>query len=51
MPQGRQRDRQLGLRIPAGLRRDLEEIARHPYQQENYIPLFREGWERRQSNK
>ncbi len=28
MPQGRQRDRQLGLRIPAGLRRDLEEIAR-----------------------
>ena len=34
-----------------GIDLNLEEIARHPYRQENYIPLFREGWERRESNK
>ena len=30
-----------------GLRIDLniEEILKHPYQQENYIPLFKQGWE------
>jgi len=26
---------------------NLEEIARHPYQQENSLPLFKPGWERR----
>ncbi|HHW10193.1 MAG TPA: mandelate racemase/muconate lactonizing enzyme family protein [Firmicutes bacterium] len=27
----------------------VEEIARHPYQPGNWLPLFREGWERRES--
>ena len=27
---------------------NLEEILRHPYQQENYLPLFKPGWEKRQ---
>jgi galactonate dehydratase len=26
---------------------NLDEILRHPYQQENYLPLFKPGWERR----
>jgi galactonate dehydratase len=26
---------------------NLEEIAKHPYQQENSLPLFKQGWERR----
>jgi galactonate dehydratase len=26
---------------------NLEEIAKHPYQQENSLPLFKPGWERR----
>ncbi len=30
-----------------GIDLNLEEIARHPYQQENYLPLFKPGWERR----
>lgn len=30
-----------------GLELDLEEIARHPYEQAAYLPLFRSGWERR----
>jgi hypothetical protein len=29
---------------------DLEEIARPPYQQAVYLPLFRAGWERRDPN-
>jgi galactonate dehydratase len=33
-----------------GLTLDLEEIARHPYQQTAYLPLFRAGWERRDPN-
>jgi galactonate dehydratase len=28
---------------------NIEEIQRHPYQQENYLPLFKPGWERRRS--
>jgi galactonate dehydratase len=28
---------------------NLEEIAKHPYQQENSLPLFKQGWERRSS--
>jgi galactonate dehydratase len=31
-----------------GLDLNIEEILKHPYQQENYIPLFKPGWERRQ---
>jgi galactonate dehydratase len=30
-----------------GIDLNLEEIRRHPYQQENYLPLFKPGWERR----
>ncbi len=31
-----------------GIDLNLEEIARHPYQQENSLPLFKSGWEKRQ---
>jgi galactonate dehydratase len=27
---------------------NIEEILKHPYQQENAIPLFRQGWEKRE---
>jgi galactonate dehydratase len=27
---------------------NIEEILRHPYQQENYLPLFKPGWEKRE---
>lgn len=30
-----------------GTELNLDEIARHPYRQENYLPLFKPGWERR----
>jgi galactonate dehydratase len=30
-----------------GVDLNLEEIAKHPYQQENSLPLFKPGWERR----
>jgi galactonate dehydratase len=30
-----------------GIDLDIEEILRHPYQQENALPLFQSGWERR----
>ncbi|HYL73618.1 MAG TPA: mandelate racemase/muconate lactonizing enzyme family protein [Bryobacteraceae bacterium] len=30
-----------------GIDLNIEEIARHPYRQENYLPLFKPGWERR----
>jgi hypothetical protein len=33
-----------------GLTLDLEEIARHPYQQTVYLPVLRAGWERRDPN-
>jgi hypothetical protein len=26
---------------------NLEEIAKHPYQQENSLPRFKPGWEKR----
>jgi galactonate dehydratase len=26
---------------------NYDEIARHPYNPNNYLPLFRAGWERR----
>jgi len=31
-----------------GIDLNLEEIRKHPYQQENYLPLFKPGWERRE---
>jgi galactonate dehydratase len=31
-----------------GIDLNIEEILKHPYQQENYLPLFKPGWERRQ---
>ena len=30
-----------------GIDLNIEEIRKHPYQQENYLPLFKPGWERR----
>ena len=30
-----------------GIELNLEEIARHPYQEHNFLPLFAEGWQRR----
>jgi galactonate dehydratase len=30
-----------------GIDLNIEEIAKHPYQPENYLPLFKPGWERR----
>ena len=32
-----------------GIDLNVEEIQRHPYQQDNYLPLFKPGWERRRS--
>ena len=32
-----------------GLDLNLEEIARHPYRAENFLPLFRPGWEMRRT--
>ena len=31
-----------------GIDLNIDEIARHPYEQEHFLPLFRSGWERRQ---
>lgn len=31
-----------------GIDLNFEEIQKHPYQQENYLPLFKPGWEKRQ---
>ncbi len=31
-----------------GAELNIEEILRHPYQPQNFLPLFRSGWERRQ---
>ncbi len=33
-----------------GVDLNLEEIAKHPYSQENFLPLFKPGWERRARN-
>jgi galactonate dehydratase len=32
-----------------GVDLNIDEILKHPYQQENYLPLFKPGWERRRS--
>jgi galactonate dehydratase len=31
-----------------GIDLNIEEILKHPYQQENYLPLFKPGWEKRE---
>ena len=31
-----------------GIDLNVEEIHKHPYRQENYLPLFKPGWERRE---
>jgi len=31
-----------------GIDLNIEEIRKHPYHQENYLPLFKPGWERRE---
>lgn len=31
-----------------GIDLNIEEILKHPYQRENYLPLFKPGWEKRQ---
>ena len=31
-----------------GIDLNIDEVLKHPYQQENYLPLFRPGWERRE---
>ncbi len=31
-----------------GIDLNIEEILKHPYQQDNHLPLFKAGWERRQ---
>lgn len=31
-----------------GIDLNIDEILKHPYQHENYLPLFKPGWERRQ---
>jgi galactonate dehydratase len=35
-------------RLGLGIDLNIEEILKHPYRQENYIPLFRPGWEKRE---
>jgi len=42
---------QLSERPGLGIDLNIEEILKHPYQQENYIPLFKPGWEKRQRQK
>ena len=32
-----------------GIDLNMEELERHPYRQENYLPLFKPGWEKRQT--
>ena len=34
-----------------GIDLNIEEIAKHPYQQENALPLFKPGWERRRTTR
>jgi galactonate dehydratase len=34
-----------------GIDLNIEEIKKHPYQQENYLPLFQQGWERRETRR
>jgi galactonate dehydratase len=42
------------IEVPArpglGITLDLDEIEKHPYQPSAYLPLFRSGWEHRESN-
>ena len=41
---------EVGNRPGLGIDLNLEEIAHHPYRQENRLPLFNPGWERRASS-
>jgi len=36
-------------RVGWGTDLNYEEIAKHPYNPGNFLPLFRQGWEKRQS--
>ena len=31
-----------------GLELDLEEVSKHPYRRGNWLPLFKQDWERRE---
>lgn len=33
-----------------GVELNLEEVSKHPYQAGNWLPLFKQGWEKRESN-
>lgn len=39
---------EISSRPGLGIDLNIEEILRHPYQQENALPLFRQGWEMRE---
>jgi len=39
---------QVSDRPGLGIDLNIEEILKHPYQQENYLPLFKPWWERRE---
>ena len=41
---------EISERSGLGLDLNIEEILRHPYQQENALPLFKRGWEQRRTN-
>jgi galactonate dehydratase len=41
---------QIPSRPGLGIDLNLDEIRLHPYQPENYLPLFKPGWERRSSS-
>jgi len=42
------------VRVPErpglGIELNLDEIMKHPYQEQNFLPLFAEGWQRRVGN-
>jgi galactonate dehydratase len=39
---------ELSDRPGLGVDLNIEEVRKHPYRQENYLPLFKPGWERRE---
>ena len=41
---------EISARPGLGLDLNIEEILRHPYRQENALPLFKRGWEQRRTN-
>jgi galactonate dehydratase len=36
-------------RAGLGVELNTDEIAKHPYQQEHHLPLFKDGWEAREA--